>query len=118
MKKLCYSFCCRACLYQESKTIEIINQESYEVEVDDCIDDPSCFSMMRNLKFLRISNIHLPQGLSYLSNELRILEWYGCSLKSLPSMFNPKHIYELEMCYSQLETLWENHLVSIICIPL
>ncbi|KAL8235943.1 hypothetical protein R6Q59_017024 [Mikania micrantha] len=61
---------------------------------------------MRKLKFLRISNIHFPQGLNYLSNDLRILEWYGCSLKSLPSMFEPKHIYELEMCYSQLETLW------------
>ncbi|XP_022035394.1 disease resistance protein RUN1-like [Helianthus annuus] len=94
---------------KESRTIEIINQEPYKIEVDDCIDDPSCFSKMRKLKFLRISNIHFPQGLNYLSNDLRILEWYGCSLKSLPSMFKPKHIYQLEMCYSQLETLWETN---------
>ncbi|KAI3741465.1 hypothetical protein L1987_59139 [Smallanthus sonchifolius] len=94
----------------ESRTIEIINQEPYKVEVEDCIDDPSCISNMRKLKFLRISNIHFPQGLNYLSNDLRILEWYGCSLKSLPYVFEPKHIYELEMCYSQLETLWEKNL--------
>ncbi|KAI3741464.1 hypothetical protein L1987_59138 [Smallanthus sonchifolius] len=93
-----------------SGKIEIINQEPYKVEVDDCIDDPSCFSKMRKLKFLKISNIHFPQGLNYLSNDLRILEWYGCSLKSLPSMFEPKHIYQLDMCYSQLEMLWEKSL--------
>ncbi|XP_076955704.1 disease resistance-like protein DSC1 [Bidens hawaiensis] len=92
---------------EESRTIEIINLESHKVKVDDCIDDSSCFSKMRKLKFLRISNIHFPQGLSYLSNDLRILEWYGCSLKSLPSMFEPKHIFQLEMRAGQLETLWE-----------
>ncbi|KAL8235933.1 hypothetical protein R6Q59_017014 [Mikania micrantha] len=95
---------------KESRTIEIINQEPCKVEGDDCIDDPSCFSKMRNLKFLRISNIHFPKGLNYLSNDLRILEWYGCSLKSLPSVFEPKHIYQFEMCCSHLETLWEKNL--------
>ncbi|KAJ0941865.1 putative TIR domain, P-loop containing nucleoside triphosphate hydrolase [Helianthus annuus] len=95
---------------KESRTIEIINQEPYKAEVDDCINDPSCFSEMKKLKFLRISNIHFPQGLNSLSNDLRILEWYGCSLKSFPSMFEPKHIYQLEMCHSQLETLWEKNL--------
>ncbi|KAD3068995.1 hypothetical protein E3N88_36875 [Mikania micrantha] len=65
---------------KESRTIEIINQEPCKVEGDDCIDDPSCFSKMRNLKFLRISNIHFPKGLNYLSNDLRILE---CHLETL-----------------------------------
>ncbi|PWA81475.1 NB-ARC domains-containing protein [Artemisia annua] len=93
---------------KESSTIRIINQE--KVEMDDFIDDPYCFSIMRRLKFLRISNVRFPQGLSYLSNDLRILEWLECSLKSLPSNFKPVHMYELEMCYSQLETLWEETL--------
>ncbi|PWA67960.1 NB-ARC domains-containing protein [Artemisia annua] len=94
---------------KESSTIRIINQE--KVEMDDSIDDPCCFSTMRRLNFLRISNVRFPQGLSYLSNDLRILEWFACSLKSLPSNFKPAHMYELEMCYSQLETLWEETLV-------
>ncbi|GKB22053.1 NB-ARC domains-containing protein [Tanacetum coccineum] len=93
----------------ESSTIRIINQE--KVEMDDSIDDSYCFSIMRRLKFLRISNVCFPQGLSYLSNDLRILEWFECSLKSLPSNFKPTHMYELEMCYSQLKTLWEETLV-------
>ena len=105
-------FCFCASYYQESSTIRIINQE--KVEMDDFIDDPYCFSIMRRLKFLRISNVRFPQGLSYLSNDLRILEWFECSLKSLPSNFKPAHMYELEMCYSQLETLWEETLVSIV----
>ncbi|GKF31609.1 NB-ARC domains-containing protein, partial [Tanacetum coccineum] len=101
--------CFCASYYQESSTIRIINQE--KVEMDDFIDDPYCFSIMRRLKFLRISNVRFPQGLSYLSNDLRILEWFECSLKSLPSNFKPTHMYELEMCYSQLKTLWEETLV-------
>ncbi|KAK9080139.1 hypothetical protein SSX86_001814 [Deinandra increscens subsp. villosa] len=88
-------------------TVEVINQEPYKGKVNDHFSDPMCFSEMKKLKFLRISNVHFPQGLNYLSNELRILEWYGCSLNSLPSMFEPKHIYELEICSSQLKTLWK-----------
>ncbi|KAK9080179.1 hypothetical protein SSX86_001854 [Deinandra increscens subsp. villosa] len=90
--------------------VEVINQEPYKGEVNDCVNDPTCFSKMKKLKFLRISDIHFPQGLNYLSNDLRILEWYRCSLKSLPSMFAPKHIYELDMCSSQLNSLWEKNL--------
>ncbi|GKA79388.1 NB-ARC domains-containing protein [Tanacetum coccineum] len=69
---------------RESSTVRIINQE--KVEIADCIDDPNCFSMMRKLKFLRISSIQFPRGLSYLSNDIRILD-------------------------CQVETLWEDTLV-------
>lgn len=100
------------------RSVEIINQERHKAESEFSFDDPACFSKMRKLKFLRISHIHFPQGLNYVSDELRILEWSGCPLKSLPSMFEPKHIYELEMCYSQLETLWEKYLVSILYLTL
>ncbi|MFS7941182.1 putative TIR domain, P-loop containing nucleoside triphosphate hydrolase [Helianthus anomalus] len=95
-----------------TQAVEVINKEPYKgTEVNDCfIIDPTCFSKMTKLKFLRISNVHFPQGLNYLSNDLRILEWYRCSLKSLPSIFHPKHIYELEMCSSQLETIWKKDL--------
>ncbi|XP_035845866.1 disease resistance protein RPV1 [Helianthus annuus] len=91
-------------------TIEVINQEPYKGKVNNHFTDPMCFSKMPKLKFLKISNVHFPQGLDYLSNDLRILEWYGCSLKSWPSMFEPKHIFEIEMCSSQLKTLWKKDL--------
>ncbi|XP_076940581.1 disease resistance protein RPV1-like [Bidens hawaiensis] len=98
------------CLHQGTHGVEIINQEPYMGEVNDCFIDPTCFSKMTKLKFLRISNVHFPKGLKYLSNDLRLLEWFGCSLKSLPSVFEPKHIYELEMSSSQLKTLWKKHI--------
>ncbi|PWA69045.1 NB-ARC domains-containing protein [Artemisia annua] len=93
------------------RAIEIINLEPYRVDMDDCFDNLNCLSKITKLKFLRISNVHFPQGLDRLSNDLRILEWYGYSLKSLPSTFKPTHIFEIEMCNSQLERLWEKDLV-------
>ncbi|KAJ9539479.1 LOW QUALITY PROTEIN: hypothetical protein OSB04_032212 [Centaurea solstitialis] len=99
-------------LVYRMRTIEIINQEPNKVDEGDYFtsDDPACFSKMKRLKFLRISNIHFRKGLDYLSNDLRILEWDGCSLKSLPLTFAPRHIYEFQMRSSQLETLWEKDL--------
>ncbi|KAI7740561.1 LOW QUALITY PROTEIN: hypothetical protein M8C21_023929, partial [Ambrosia artemisiifolia] len=97
-----------SCNLKGTQSLEVINQEPYKGELNDCFKvDPTCFRKMTKLKFLRISNIHFPEGLMYLSNDLRILEWSGCSLKSLPSMFEPKHIFELRMCSSQLQTLWK-----------
>ncbi|XP_076932690.1 TMV resistance protein N-like, partial [Bidens hawaiensis] len=95
-----------------TETIEVINQEPSKGKVGVRITDPFCFLKMRKLKFIKFSNVHFPEGLNYLSSDLRILKWYGCSLKSLPSMFEPKEIYELEMCSSQLRTLWKNDLIS------
>ncbi|KAJ0789564.1 putative TIR domain, P-loop containing nucleoside triphosphate hydrolase [Helianthus annuus] len=94
-----------------AQTVEVINQDPYKGELNERFMDPTCFSKMTKLKFVRISNVRFPKGLKYLSNDLRILEWYGCSLRSFPSMFEPKHIYELEMCSSQLKTLWKKDLV-------
>lgn len=91
------------------QSVEVINQDSYKSEVKDRLID---ISNMKKLKFLRISNVHFRKGLKYLSNDLRIIEWYGCPLKSFSTMFEPKHIYELEMCSSQLKTLWKKDLVS------
>ncbi|XP_065617355.1 disease resistance protein RUN1 [Quercus suber] len=63
------------------------------------------FSMMKRLRLLIIHNIHLPQGLSYLSNELRLLQWNEYPLKSLPKSFQPKKLVELIMHHSGIERL-------------
>ncbi|KAH9782086.1 ADP-ribosyl cyclase/cyclic ADP-ribose hydrolase [Citrus sinensis] len=66
------------------------------------------FLKMTNLRMLLIRNVQvqLPEGLEYLSNELRLLEWTGYPLKSLPSNFQPDKIVELNMCYSYIEQMW------------
>uniref|UniRef100_A0A6N2KTK0 TIR domain-containing protein n=1 Tax=Salix viminalis TaxID=40686 RepID=A0A6N2KTK0_SALVM len=42
--------------------------------------------------------IHLPQGLHFLSNELRILDWSYYPLKSLPSNFFPENLAVRLVC--------------------
>ncbi|XP_030935991.1 TMV resistance protein N-like [Quercus lobata] len=65
------------------------------------------FSMMRKLRLLIIHNVNLPQGQNYLSNELRLLQWTGYPLKSLPESFQPKKLVELIMHHSCIEQLPE-----------
>ncbi|XP_024161541.1 disease resistance protein RUN1 isoform X1 [Rosa chinensis] len=61
------------------------------------------FSMMNRLRYLVIKNGNLPNGLECLPNSLRILNWTGYPLKSLPSDFNPEKLLELNMCHSCIE---------------
>ena len=62
---------------------------------------------MKNLRLLKISNVHLPQGLNYLSSELRSIHWAGYPLESLPTGFEPEKLVELIMCSSLIEQLWK-----------
>ncbi|XP_031249162.1 TMV resistance protein N-like [Pistacia vera] len=65
------------------------------------------FSKMINLRLLKIRNVQLSESLEYLSNELRLLKWYGYPLKSLPSSLQLDKTVELEMCCSRIEQLWK-----------
>ncbi|CAH8278232.1 unnamed protein product [Arabidopsis lyrata] len=76
---------------------------------------PSAFKNMLNLKLLKIycSNpevhpvINFPKGsLHSLPNELRLLHWENYPLQSLPQSFDPWHLVEINMPYSQLQKLW------------
>ena len=55
--------------------------------------------------------IQLPQGLNYLSNELRIIDWHGCPLKSMPTNFQPIKLVELRMQCSGIKKLWKGIMV-------
>ncbi|KAL5778622.1 hypothetical protein ACOSQ2_009359 [Xanthoceras sorbifolium] len=65
------------------------------------------FSTLTNLRLLKISNVYISDDLEYLSNELRYLKWHGYPLKSLPSSFQPKHLFKLSMCNSNVVYIWE-----------
>ncbi|XP_035545900.1 uncharacterized protein LOC109003835 [Juglans regia] len=66
------------------------------------------FSKMKKLRLLKIRYGQLPEDLSYLSNELCLLEWFGYPLKSFPSTFQPDKLVELRMPCSQIKQLWIN----------
>ena len=73
--------------------------------------DAEAFSKMKKMRLLKIGNVQLPQGLSYLSNELRFIEWHGYPLESMPTNFQPRKLVELRMHCSGIEKLWEEIMV-------
>ncbi|XP_054817712.1 TMV resistance protein N-like [Prosopis cineraria] len=77
--------------------------------------DPEALSKMSNLKLLIISSgsshvsdcqLKLPRGLKSLSNELRIIEWEGYPLDSLPRRTQLDELVHLKMQHSKLKELW------------
>jgi len=67
---------------------------------------------MKKLRLLKICTVHLPQGLSYLSNELRLMEWHEYPLKSMPTSFQPEKLVELVMHRSHIKQLPNGFSVS------
>ena len=91
------------------------------IEAKECLSTEA-FSKMKILRFLKIGYVHppqdriggpiqLPQGLSYLSNELRIIDWHGYPLKSMPTSFQLNKLVELRMRYSDIKQLWKGIMV-------
>nr|XP_023921554.1 TMV resistance protein N-like isoform X2 [Quercus suber] len=68
---------------------------------------PEDFSKMTNLRLLIIDGLNIPNALNRVPNGLRHLSWNYCSLKCLPSSFQPKELVELDLQYSKCEYLWE-----------
>ncbi|XP_016747568.2 disease resistance protein RPV1 [Gossypium hirsutum] len=50
------------------------------------------FLKMKRLRLLRVISHSICRDLVYLSNELRLLDWTGYPLKSLPSSFQPENL--------------------------
>ncbi|KAH1084130.1 hypothetical protein J1N35_023891 [Gossypium stocksii] len=67
------------------------------------------FSKMKNLRLLRVLCFSNCNDLKYLSNELRLLDWTGYPLRSLPSNFQPDNLVALLLPYSCIEQLWKGN---------
>ena len=61
----------------------------------------NAFKNMRNLKFLLVENVRISEGLKYLPNELRLLQWPEYDF-SLPLKFYPHNLAVLKMPNSQI----------------
>ncbi|KAM5552055.1 hypothetical protein ABKV19_026758 [Rosa sericea] len=68
---------------------------------------PEAFSNLSQLILLHIRNVDLPEGLTCLSNSLRLLEWTGYPLRSLPKNFEADELIELNLCHSNIKQLWK-----------
>ena len=79
--------------------------------------DAEVLSMMKKMRLLKVGdmgNVKLPQGLNCLSNELRIIEWHGYPLSSMPTNFPPNKLVELKMHCSSIKQLWNGIIVRFI----
>ena len=63
------------------------------------------FTKMNKLRLLKMCKVGLRPCLSYLSNELRLLEWHDYPLESLPKSFQPGELVELIMHRSRIRQL-------------
>ncbi|KAH9781763.1 ADP-ribosyl cyclase/cyclic ADP-ribose hydrolase [Citrus sinensis] len=90
-----------------SQIVEGIMVDDYFFRGNDVHLSAKAFSLMTNLRLLKISNVQLPEGLEYLSNELRLLDWHRYPLKSLPSNLQLDKTVDFKMCYSRIEELWK-----------
>ncbi|KAH1083944.1 hypothetical protein J1N35_023705 [Gossypium stocksii] len=68
------------------------------------------FLKMKRLRLLRVFCRSNCCDLTYLSNQLRLLDWMECPLRSLPSSFQPKYIVVLLLLYSNIEQLWTENI--------
>ncbi|TXG67401.1 hypothetical protein EZV62_008676 [Acer yangbiense] len=68
---------------------------------------------MHNLRILLFdslytsNNVHLPNGLNCLPDELTTLCWHKYPLRAVLSNFNPKKLVKLDLSGSNIEQLWE-----------
>ena len=73
---------------------------------------------MQLQKDLIRAKVQLPQGLSYLSNELCLLEWHEYPLKCLPTNFQLNTIVELRMHCSGIKQLWNGNMVRFLVMKM
>ena len=70
--------------------------------------ESDAFSEMKNIRLLKICNVDLSGCPQYsLSKKLRLLEWHGYPLETLPSSFQPDDLVEFSMPNSRIEQLWK-----------
>ncbi|XP_052292968.1 disease resistance protein Roq1-like isoform X1 [Citrus sinensis] len=110
----------RSRLWEEADICHVLSQNTGREAVEGIIVDhyyflkdnvnlnasAKAFSQMTNLRLLKISNVQLPEGLEHLSSKLRLLDWHGYPLKSLPLNLQLDKAVEFNMCYSCIEELW------------
>ncbi|XVF04217.1 hypothetical protein REPUB_Repub05bG0063300 [Reevesia pubescens] len=75
------------------------------------------FLKMKELRLLKVLYLPNSHDLKYLSDELRLFEWHGYPLKSLPSSFPPDNLVALLLPCSSIEQLWKGKIALANTIP-
>ncbi|XP_050142756.1 TMV resistance protein N-like isoform X2 [Malus sylvestris] len=89
-----------------TKKITGIKVQLLESDNEICLS-ATTFSNMKNLKIFINCNGRFSGAVDYLPNNLRLVDWPECPLKSLPLNFNPKNLFLLNMRNSHIAGLGE-----------
>ena len=65
--------------------------------------DGTAFEKMNKLRILIVQDADFSMAPKYLPNNLRVLEWNNCPLKSFPANFNPNKLVVFKMPHSCLK---------------
>ena len=108
--------CARFCVWQGTEAIEgIIPQDTlYQDALEGGSFTMETFKRMSRLRFLKLKNVNLTGSSRQTFQYLRWLQWHNCPLKCLPAEFDPQKLVILELPYSNMMTMWELNMVSIV----
>ncbi|KAK8589093.1 hypothetical protein V6N13_087968 [Hibiscus sabdariffa] len=110
----------RCCRLWEKSDVHHVLTESTATEVIEAMTiresnkmlslNAGAFSKMKKLRLLKVSCLTHCDDLNYLSNKLRLLDWRGYPLRSLPSGFQPDDLVALLLPCSHIEQLWKGNI--------
>lgn len=72
------------------------------------------FSKTSQVRLLKLCDMNLPCGLNYLPSALKVLDWRGCPLKTLPLSNQLDKIVDLKLPHSKIQQLWHGTKVKTI----
>ncbi|KAK8329560.1 hypothetical protein V6Z12_A11G329600, partial [Gossypium hirsutum] len=98
-------------VYHVLKTQTVSTWENIHIRIYTLTLSRDAFLKMKRLRLLKILCRSNCCDLTYLSNELRLLDWMGCPLRSLPSSFKPENLVILLLPYSNIEQLWKENVL-------
>ncbi|GMI79449.1 DOMINANT SUPRESSOR OF camta3 NUMBER 1 [Hibiscus trionum] len=108
----------RCRLWEESDVNHVLTKNTVTEVVEAIIIDnkreserllnlSDAFLKMKKLRLLKVVGLSNCGKLNYLPNELRLLDWTGFPLRSLPSSFQPDNLVALLLSYSRIQQLWK-----------
>ena len=87
--------------------------EDGDVDIDYDWIEATILDHLPNLRLLIPKDVYAKGSWSYLSNELRYVEWDSYPFTYLPSSFQPNQLVELILQYSSIKHLWRGKKVTI-----
>lgn len=90
---------------------EMLDELSIDGKILNSIDTLKFFKAFTHLNGIN-SKLQFRPGTDKLPKTLRLLWWDAYPLRTLPPEYHPHCLVELNLCYSNLERLWDGTLVS------